>query len=94
VPAGVYATLFARHDVQEVTFEWSTARPLLGSEHFHLIKARNSPTAVFMLVNGEADLGRSFTETDASARLQFFDLRVANECEVLSEDEFPPGYDR
>ena len=43
-------------------------------------------------VNGESDLNRSFTETDISSPLQFFDLRVATACEVQSEDEYPPTY--
>jgi hypothetical protein len=30
------------------------------------------------------------TEEDQSSWPQFFDLRVANGCEDLSEDEYPP----
>jgi len=93
-PAGVFATLFASHVGQTVTFDWSGARMLAGDEHFHLLKAWNSAAAAFSLVNGEGDVSRSFTETDTSARRQYFDLRVANGCEVQSDDEFPPGYDR
>jgi hypothetical protein len=77
-----------------VTLTWATARALLPSEHFHLLKARLDPTAIFFRANPEGDLSRSFTETDSSASRQFFDLRVADACEQESADEFPPGYDR
>ena len=90
-PAGVFATLRVGHDGDEITAAWPAARPLEPGEHFHLLKALDEPTNRFGLVNGEADLSRSFSETDRGSALQFFDLRVANECEVESEDEYPPG---
>jgi hypothetical protein len=90
-PDGVFATLFARHQGDEVTFHWDTARALLPGEHFHLLKTVDDPTAVFNRTNPESDLTRSYTETDVSSPLQFFDLRVANLCEQESLDEFPPG---
>lgn len=40
-----------------------------------------------------SDLALSFTETDVSAWLQFFDLRIANACELQSRDDEPPGRD-
>jgi hypothetical protein len=90
-PEGVFTTLFASHVGQSVTLEWAGARPLVGDEHFHLLKAVDSPTASFASVTPEGDLSRSYTETDSSSPLQFFDLRVANACEALSRDEYPPG---
>lgn len=93
-PDGVYATLFAAHDGQEVTFVWDTARALETGETYRLLKAVDDPTNSFSNVNGTADVSRSYTETDPSSPLQFFDLRVANACEVLSLDEFPPTFDR
>ena len=70
---------------------WPGARALLPGEHFHLLKTRDVPTGAWFLANPEADLRRSHAETDVTSWLQFFDLRVANECEAISEDEFPPG---
>ena len=49
------------------------------------------PTAIFVPVNPFGDLSLSHAETDTSAALQFFDLRVASPCGQLSEDEYPPG---
>lgn len=92
-PDGVYATLRARHVGDEVTLTWQGARALVGAEHFHLLKASDDPRSAFFHVNGEGDLSRQHVETDVTSRLQFFDLRVANGCEDLSLDEFPPGYD-
>ena len=93
-PDGVYATLFASHVGHDVTFEWSTARGLMAGETYRLLKAVDEPTNSFSTVNGTMDVSRSYMETDPSSPLQFFDLRVANACEVLSLDEFPPTADR
>jgi len=97
-PAGVDITLFVRHDGQEITAHWQTARLLEVGETFRLLKAEDSPLNSWSTVNGTMDLMREYTETDPGAGsgvdLQFFDLRVANACEILSLDEFPPTYDR
>jgi hypothetical protein len=90
-PEGVGATLRARHDAHEVTLSWADARALEAGEHFHLLKATDA-TAAFGQANAEADLGRTHVETDESAPLQFFDLRVASACEQVSADEYPPSY--
>jgi hypothetical protein len=95
-PEGVGAVLRLAHDRVDrdaVTIDWTRARSLLPGEHFHLLKTADSPTAAWAnaLPEGYAALTRS--ERDAGSRLQFFDLRVANACEVLSLDEFPPGWD-
>jgi hypothetical protein len=90
-PDGVYAVLRARHQGDEVTFTWTAARPLLADEHLHLTKAHEQANATFARVNPEADVTRSHAETDTSSWLQFFDLRVANGCEVESLPEYPPG---
>ena len=93
-PDVVGAVLRVAHRGEEITVSWTDARTLVGREHFHLLKAIDDPTAPFARVNPENDLSRRFTETDSSGTLQFFDVRVANECEEMSIDEFPPGYDR
>ena len=46
---------------------------------------------MFDLVNGTTDVSRSFVERSAEVPL-FFDLRVANACDELSIDEYPPSY--
>ena len=90
-PDGVYTTLFLSHQGQEVTARWPDARALLPGESFRLLKARDDPTRTFGAVTGLAAAAREHRETDASSPLQFFDLRVANGCERLSEDEYPPS---
>ena len=92
-PDGVYATLFVRHSGQLIEAYWQTARVLTPEEHFHLKKAWLNPQDTFIVVNGEGSTVRTFQETDTSAWLQFFDLRVANRCETESLREYPPGYD-
>lgn len=92
-PEGVGAILRLSHVGDDVTIDWSRARALLAGEHFHLLKARHAATAAFERVNAEGDVARSRVERDTTARLQVFDLRVANACEDESADEFPPGLD-
>lgn len=92
-PDGVYAALRAIHVGQRVSMLWSLARPLLPDEHFHLLKTTDDPTNPFVRVTPEGDLSRRHDETDLSSWIQFFDLRVANECETQSVAEYPPGYD-
>ena len=92
-PAGVFAALRARHDGDVVTMLWPTARALAAGEHFHLKQALDLPTSPFLRVNPEGDLTRSDTRTDMRSWIQFFDLRVANGCEIESDPEYPPGYD-
>ncbi|MEM7247773.1 MAG: FG-GAP-like repeat-containing protein [Acidobacteriota bacterium] len=88
LPDGVYATLRARNEGERVTFTWDAARALLPDEAYHLLKARGVPMG-FAQANPDDDTSRSFTETDTSSPLQFFDLRVES-CSVLSADEYPP----
>ena len=90
-PAGVFATLRARHDGQEITLTWDAARALLPGEHFHLLHADADPSTPFTRLNADGSLARSYTETRRTARLQFFDLRVANACEDESLREYGPG---
>lgn len=92
-PAGVGPALRARHQGDAVTMDWTRARALLADEHFHLRKAWIDPADPFIRINREADLSRTFTETDRSAWLQFFDVRVANKCEGEAWPEYPPGFD-
>jgi hypothetical protein len=91
-PAGVDTTLFVRHDGQEITAHWATARGLEAGETFRLLKTVDSPTNGWSTINGTMDLNREHVETDPGSSRQFFDLRVANACEVLSPDEYPPTY--
>ena len=90
-PDGVYATLFVRHWGQRIEAHWETSRALLPEEHFHLKKAWLNPQDAFVIINGEGSTARTLQETDTSAWLQFFDLRVANRCETESLREYPPG---
>lgn len=90
-PAGVGAILRVRKGVGTVVATWAGVRPLLPGEHFHLLRAERSPTVPFSLANGEDDLSERHEEPVAGSRMHFFDLRVADRCERLSLDEFPPG---
>lgn len=95
IPDGVYTTLFGSHAGGQVSFRWTTARPLLPDEHFHLLKATGDPRALFTRANPEADVQREHSEPrDPASEREFFDLRVANECEQESLDEYPEGFDR
>jgi hypothetical protein len=93
-PAPLFAVLRASHEASEVRLSWAGSRDLRPNEHYHLLKAADSPENGFSLVSAEPALLREHVETDLSSRLQFFDLRAANECEQQSEDEYPPGRDR
>ncbi len=91
VPAGVFATLRASHVGDAVTMNWTLARVLLSDEHFHLQKAVLRADSTYSRVTPDGDLTRSHVETDTSAWIQFFDLRVADACETESLREYPPG---
>lgn len=45
------------------------------------------------MVNAESKTTLTWVETDTSAPLQFFDVRIAGTCENLSLDDEPPGWD-
>jgi hypothetical protein len=92
-PAGVYAALRARHVGDFVTMLWPSARALLAGEHFHLLKTVDRPTNAFVMINAEQDVALAYSETDVSSWIQFFDLRIANACEAVSDREYPPGFD-
>ncbi len=86
-------TLRARHVGDLVTMDWSLARPLEPGEHFHLLKAAPDPRGPFSMLDAEGDRTLTWTETDVATRIQFFDLRIANRCELVTADDEPPGYD-
>jgi hypothetical protein len=86
-------TLRARHVGDVVTMDWSLAHPLNPGEHFHLLKAAPDPRGPFPMIDPEGDLSLTWTETDVATRVQFFDLRIANRCEIVSGDDEPPGFD-
>jgi len=90
---GLGPVLRVRHSGDAVTVDWTRARAFLPFEHVHLLKAWRDPEEFFRRVNREADISRSYTETDRSARLQFFDLRLANKCEGEAGPEYPAGID-
>ena len=82
--------LRASHLGDEVTLEWGDARALLDGEAFLLLEA-DDVAAPFTRVNPADDRTLSYTETNTTAPLQLFDLRVGNPCGEVSPDEFPPG---
>jgi hypothetical protein len=86
-------TLRGRHVGDVVTMDWTRARGLQAGEHFHLLKAAPDPRGPFAMINPEGDLSLTWTETDLATRLQLFDLRIANRCEVVTADDEPPGDD-
>ena len=92
-PAGPCWTLNVSHVGDVVTLDWSGSRPLGPGEHFHVLKAVNDPRAAFAQVDPEGDVAFTWTETDPTPRLHLFDIRIANECEGVSADDEPPGYD-
>jgi len=64
---------------------------LLPPETLRVLKDHDSPTSTWTLANDTDHVERTWRETDPSSSRQFFDLRVANGCEKLSLDEYPPG---
>jgi hypothetical protein len=95
-PAEFWDALRVAHAGEQVTLDMSRARSLLAGEHFHVLKAVASPTAAFTRVSAEGLAATTWSETDASAALQFFDVRIASSCERESRKEYPiypPGYD-
>ncbi|MEM7246491.1 MAG: hypothetical protein AAF533_14160 [Acidobacteriota bacterium] len=89
-PEGVDDTLRVAHVGEEITVDWAGARALLDGEGFVLLKTLDDPTSPFAPVLLPDPMDRSFTETDTSSPIQFFDLRVES-CRGLSLDEYPPG---
>ena len=84
-------SLRVSHVGPQVTLNWTGARALLPGEHFHVLKGTD-PT-VLVKVNPEDQTTLTWTETDVSSTLQFFDVRIANSCEEESLDDEPPGWD-
>ena len=91
-PAGVGTVLFATKRGDEIRLSWITLRPLLPGEHPHLLKTTLDPRRRFTRVSVEGDMSPGYAETDTSAWLQFFDLRVANGCERESLPDYPPTF--
>ena len=91
-PAGMCWPLRVSHVVDDVTLDWGAARALLRGEHFHVMKVVLDPSLPLTMVNGEADLSTRYAENDRSAWLQFFDVRIASECELVSADDEPPYF--
>jgi hypothetical protein len=91
-PSGVGWTLRASHVGEQVKFTWTGSRALLAGEHYHMLKGFDS-VQPYPMINGENQLAQTWVETDAAHPVQYFDLRIANSCEVQSLDDEPPGYD-
>lgn len=78
------------HSGPAVTLDVTGSRPLLPGEHFHVLKGY--VPQVLGQVNPERQTAPTWTETDTSRTLQFFDVRIANSCEEQSLDDEPPTY--
>ena len=91
-PNGPGWTLRARHVVDLVTMDWTGSPALLAGEHYHVLKGYDETS--FAMVNAEGQLPVTWTETDTSRWLQFFDIRVANTCEIQSLDDEPAPWDQ
>jgi hypothetical protein len=91
LPEGLGAVLRASHLGHEITLRWDAARPLAAGELFRVRKSPLSAALPFNAIGDRVDADRSFSETDPSTPLQFFELRVVDPCENLSLDEFPAG---
>lgn len=85
--------LRVHHAGDAVTLDWSLGRSLQPGEHLHVLKRSGDAAGAFSLVNAEGETGTTWSETDLTARVQFYDVRVANQCEVSSADDEPPGLD-
>jgi hypothetical protein len=90
LPDGNGAVLFLSHVGDTIELRWDGARALEAGEHFHVLKQSQAADETFFMSNVEGDVSTRMTETDRTSRLQFFDVRVADRCESLSLDEFPP----
>ena len=86
LPTDAGPVLRARHAGDEVTLLWPALRPLDPGEHVHVRKSPRDARGPFVRVSAEGDPGASFSETDVSASLQFFDVRIASACEDESRD--------
>ncbi len=84
-------SLRVSHLGQQVTLDWTGGRALVAGEHYHVTKGTDPQ--VLGMVNAENQIAETHVETDTSARLQFFDVRIANSCEEVSLDDEPPGWD-
>jgi hypothetical protein len=92
-PAGLGWTLRASHAGDTVTFSWAGTRPLLAGEHFHVLKGFDE-VQPYPRVNPEGQLTTTWVDVDTANPLQFFDIRIANACEIESEDDEPPFFGR
>ena len=56
---------------------------------YALWQVENDPMIPFHLANLLDPLGTENVERDLTSPLQFFDLRILDDCGRLSEDEYP-----
>ena len=84
-------SLRVHHVGQQVTLDCTGSRALLPGEHFHVLKGIEP--RVLAMANPEAQTTLTWSNTDTTARLQFFDVRIANSCEEMSLDDEPQGWD-
>jgi hypothetical protein len=92
-PAPICWWLRASHAGDRVTLDWSGSRALLPDEHVHVRKRVEDPQGAFALASAEGLIATTWSDTDTTARVQFFEVRYANECETESLDDEPPGMD-
>ena len=90
-PVGLGWTLRASHVVDTVTFTWAGTRALLAGEHFHVLKGLDEAQP-YPRVNPEGQLTTTWIDVDTANKLQFFDIRIANTCEIESADDEPPFF--
>jgi hypothetical protein len=80
-----------RHVGDQLTLDWTGARALLTDESYRVLKGVD-PSALSG-VNPDGHVTTTWADLDTSARLQFFDVRIAAPCESMSLDDEPPGWD-
>ena len=82
-----------------VTFDWSTAPPLGADEHYHVYRATvpvcDLTIAGLELISDPGGPPHTFTDTNftdglALEPLYFYEVRVADQCENISFDPYPP----
>ncbi|MEM7245875.1 MAG: VCBS repeat-containing protein [Acidobacteriota bacterium] len=88
IPEGVGAVLRVRWQDRASFLSWPTARPLLPDERYLLLKSTSPTTGWFEL---RSTTTRTYRDDRPDGIMEFFDLRVENPCDQISEDEFPPG---
>jgi hypothetical protein len=85
-PAPAGPVLRVSHVGHVVTADWRRVRPLQPGEHFHLLKSVVTAVGPWVQVLPEDTTDLAATDVDSAALLQFFDLRIADACEAVSDN--------